>query len=36
MEQILFEALCPFMEITDPGAKCFHKQTGCVLYFPVY
>ena len=25
MEQILFEALCPFMEITDPGTKCFHK-----------
>ena len=26
MEQILFEALCLFMEITDPGAKCFHKR----------
>ena len=26
MEQILFEALCPFMEITEPGAKCFHKR----------
>ena len=26
MEQILFEALCPFMEITDPGDKCFYKR----------
>ena len=26
MEQILFQALCPFMEITGSGAKCFHKR----------
>ena len=26
VEQILSEALCPFMERTDPGAKYFHKH----------
>ena len=38
MEQILFEALCPFMEITDPGAKCFHKHfvKPDVLYIFLY
>ena len=23
---LLFEAFMPFMEITDPDAKCFHKH----------
>ena len=38
MEQILLEALCPFMEITHPGAKCFHKRfvKPDVLYIFLY
>ena len=38
IEQILFEALCPFMEITEPGAKCFHKRfvKPDVLYIFLY
>ena len=38
MEQILSEAIFPFMERTDPGAKCFHKHfvKRDVLYIFLY